>query len=65
MRSSASTRAAARYFIPVMVRLMRAADTPDVVAVAMRWSRLNVLRHVLMLAAWLASLRAFELAGRS
>ena len=57
--------ATAGYFIPVMVRLMRAADTPDVVAVAMRWSRLNVLRHVLVLAAWLASLRAFELAGRS
>ena len=57
--------ATAGYFIPVMVRLMRAADAPDVVAVAMRWSRLNVLRHVLVLAAWLASLRAFELAGRS
>ena len=57
--------ATAGYFIPVMVRLMRAADTPDVVAVATRWSRLNVLRHVLVLAAWLASLRAFELAGRS
>ncbi|MFI5077081.1 MAG: DUF1772 domain-containing protein [Vicinamibacteria bacterium] len=57
--------ATAGYFIPVMVRLMRAADTADVVAVATRWSRLNVLRHVLVLAAWLASLRAFELAGRS
>ena len=53
------------YFIPVMVRLMRAADTPDVVAAATRWSRLNLLRHLLVLAAWLASLRAFELAGRS
>jgi hypothetical protein len=57
--------ATAGYFIPVMVRLMRAADTPDVVVAATRWSRLNVLRHVLVLAAWLASLRAFELAGRS
>ena len=55
--------ATAGYFIPVMIRLMRAADTPDVVAVATRWSRLNALRHVLVLAAWLASLRAFELAG--
>ena len=55
--------ATAGYFIPVMIRLMRAADAPDVVAVATRWSRLNALRHVLVLAAWLASLRAFELAG--
>ena len=57
--------ATAGYFIPVMVRLMRAADTPDVLGMATRWSHLNVLRHVLVLAAWLASLRAFELAGRS
>ena len=57
--------ATAGYFIPVMVRLMRAADTPEVMDVAVRWSRLNLLRHVLVLAAWLASLRAFELAGRS
>jgi hypothetical protein len=57
--------ATAGYFIPVMVRLMRAADTPEVVAAATGWSRLNVLRHVVVLAAWLASLRAFELAGRS
>ena len=57
--------ATAGYFIPVMVRLMRAADTPEVVAAAIRWSRLNVLRHVVVLAAWLASRRAFELAGRS
>jgi len=57
--------ATAGYFIPVMVRLMRAAGRPDDVATATRWSRLNALRHVLVLAAWLASLRAFELAGRA
>ena len=56
--------ATAGYFIPVMVRLMRKAGSPDDVATAMRWSRLNALRHVLVLAAWLASLRAFELARR-
>jgi hypothetical protein len=56
--------ATAGYFIPVMIRLMRAADTPGVVAMATRWSRLNALRHVLVLVAWLAALRAFELAGR-
>lgn len=57
--------ATAGYFIPVMVRLMRKAGHPDDVAMALRWSRLNALRHALVLAAWLASLRAFELAGRS
>jgi hypothetical protein len=56
--------ATAGYFIPVMIRLMRAADTPDVVTTAIRWSRLSGLRHALVLAAWLASLRAFELASR-
>jgi hypothetical protein len=56
--------ATAGYFIPVMVRLMRAADAPDVVRMAIRWSRLNLIRHALVLAAWLAALRAFELAGR-
>ena len=59
--------ATAGYFIPVMIRLMRAAHHADPCgpprAVATRWSRLNALRHVLVLAAWLASLRAFELAG--
>ena len=55
--------ATAGYFIPVMIRLMRAAETPEVVATAVTWSRLNGLRHLLVLAAWLASLRAFELAG--
>ena len=44
---------------------MRAAGTHDDVGIATRWSRLNVLRHALVLAAWLASLRAFELAGRA
>lgn len=57
--------ATAGYFIPVMIRLMRAADTPDVVPAAMVWSRLNLLRHGLVFAAWLASLRAFEWASRS
>jgi hypothetical protein len=51
------------YFIPVMVRLMRAPDTPGVIETALRWSRLNLLRHGLVLAAWLSALRAFELAA--
>jgi hypothetical protein len=57
--------ATAGYFIPVMIRLMRAAEAPGVVAMATRWSRLNALRHVLVLAAWLAALRAFELTGHA
>jgi hypothetical protein len=56
--------ATAGYFIPVMVRLMRAADTPQTVTTAVRWSRLNLLRHGVVLVAWLAALRAFELAAR-
>ncbi len=57
--------ATAGYFIPVMIRLMRAAEPRDFVAAATRWSRLNGLRHLLVLAAWLSSLRAFELAARA
>ena len=49
------------YFIPTMIRLMRAADSPASAAAAMRWSSLNYLRHALVLAAWLASLRTFAL----
>ncbi len=48
------------YFIPTMVRLMRAPDSPESVAVAMRWRNLNYLRHAIVLAAWLMSLRAFS-----
>lgn len=49
------------YFIPTMVGLMGAADSPESVAVATRWSTLNYLRHAFVLAAWLASLKAFAL----
>jgi hypothetical protein len=49
------------YFIPTMVGLMGAADTPESVAVATRWRNLNYLRHTIVLAAWLGSLRAFGL----
>jgi hypothetical protein len=48
------------YFIPAMIRLMKAADSPGSVAAAMRWWRLNYLRHAIVLTAWLASLRALE-----
>ena len=49
------------YFIPTIVRLMNAPDSPESAAAALRWSQLNYLRHALVLAAWLASLRAFAL----
>jgi hypothetical protein len=47
------------YFIPAMVNLMRLPDSADSVAMAMQWSRLNTIRHVLVLSAWLAALRTF------
>jgi hypothetical protein len=49
------------YFIPTMIGLMRAADSPASAAAAIRWSHLNYLRHAIVLAAWLASLRTFAL----
>jgi len=49
------------YFIPTMVGLMRAADSPSSVAVATRWWTLNYVRHAIVLAAWLAALQAFAL----
>lgn len=49
------------YFIPTMVGLMRAPDSPESVAIATRWLNLNYLRHAIVLAAWLASLRTFAL----
>ena len=47
------------YFIPTMVRLMAAQDSPESVAIASRWWALNYLRHAIVLAAWLFALKAF------
>ncbi len=49
------------YFIPTMVRLMRAPDSPESVAVASRWARLNHVRLAVLLAAWVTALQAFSL----
>jgi hypothetical protein len=49
------------YFIPTMVGLMSAADSPPAVTAATRWSNLNYVRHLIVLAAWLASLKTFAL----
>jgi len=49
------------YFIPTMIGLMNAVDSPAAVAQASRWSNLNLVRHALGLIAWLAALRTLEL----
>ena len=49
------------YFIPTMIRLMGAVDSPESVAAAIRWSTLNYLRLAIGATAWLASLKAFSL----
>jgi hypothetical protein len=49
------------YFIPTMIRLMGAADSPAAVAAATRWRTLNYLRLAIVFTAWMASLRAFSL----
>ncbi len=49
------------YFIPTMVELMRTSDTPEAVAKAQRWRALNLLRHGLVLGAWLAALQTFAM----
>lgn len=49
------------YFIPVMMRLMKTPDSDVAAARARQWSTLNYLRHALVLAAWLAALRALAL----
>ena len=49
------------YFVPTMVRLMGAADSPASVAAALRWSSLNYFRHVLVLSGWLSALKALSL----
>lgn len=49
------------YFIPTMVGLMDAPDSPESVATATRWWNLNYVRHALVLTAWLAALKTFSL----
>jgi len=49
------------YFVPTMVGLMRAGNSPDAVASAIEWAQLNNLRHLLVLVALLAALRTFAL----
>jgi hypothetical protein len=53
------------YFIPTMVGLMNATDSPASVAAAARWASLNHLRHALVLGGWLAALKTFALVYRA
>ncbi|HEX7119357.1 MAG TPA: hypothetical protein VF212_11240 [Longimicrobiales bacterium] len=48
------------YFIPTMVRLTGAPDSPASVAAALQWANLNHVRHLILLTAWLAALKAFS-----
>lgn len=49
------------YFVPAMVRLMRAESSPAAVSAAIQWTQLNHLRHAIVLAALVAALKAFSL----
>ena len=49
------------FFIPNMIGLMKAEDSPASVARAQRWSRMNYLRHALVLTAWVLALNAFSM----
>lgn len=51
------------YFIPTMIGLLQAVDSPESVATAQQWANLNNVRHALTLTAWLATLKAFALAS--
>ena len=52
------------YFIPTMIGLMGAPDSPESVAIAIRWSVFNYVRHALVLIAWLSALKTFSLLYR-
>jgi hypothetical protein len=49
------------YFVPTMVGLMQAENSPDAASSAIQWAQLNNLRHFLVLAACLAALKTFSL----
>jgi hypothetical protein len=49
------------YFVPTMVGLMGSPDSAEAVSIANRWAALNNVRHVMVLAAWLAALKTLSL----
>lgn len=54
------------YFIPTMIKLMRAEafGKSEAVAKALQWVRPGYLRHAATLGAWLAALTALSLMGK-
>jgi hypothetical protein len=53
------------YFIPAMLRLMDAGNTPVAQQAAARWASLDYVRHAIVLVAWLLALKAFSLLPRT
>ena len=53
------------FFIPTMIRLGQAADSPEAVATATQWSQLNHVRHGLVLVAWILAMKAFTVLYRA
>jgi hypothetical protein len=49
------------YFIPRMVGLLGAADSPEARASMRQWANLNDVRQLLVLVAWMAALQTFAL----
>ena len=51
------------YFVPKMLKLMSDATKSEsqAVAIATQWGNFNYLRHIIVLIAWLAALKAFSL----
>ncbi len=47
------------YFIPTMVRLLNAPDSPEAVATAGLWANLNYVRHAFVAVALVSALMAF------
>lgn len=55
------------YFIPTMYKLMtdESLPMPQATALALQWVTLNYLRHLIVLVAWLAALKALSLSNES
>jgi hypothetical protein len=49
------------YFIPQMIGLLSAADSPEARARSLQWAHLNYVRQALVLVAWVAALQSFAL----
>jgi hypothetical protein len=51
------------YFVPTMLKLMREEGLAgsQATALALQWANLNYVRLAIVLAAWLAALKAFSL----